>query len=243
MCLVTREARSTYSRKPFLIRDSTFTRLSRPYMNAPLIHLITRRDFLSFLSDTNFCLEFHSLVRLFDSVFLHASKDGIVTAILQFLKKISLNLSPVSEDSQIPIRESRKRGMNRSVVVPSMDARDRGENHADKARRWSPPSGPLPRAYHRGLMVRVARVFHKHLSWRGGAAPPWKVIPVYICATSIWTYDGNNLEALAARRTCAAAGSRSLHGATLDTGGSCAQGASNRSQERIRCRVCHAGGS
>ncbi|KAK1132914.1 hypothetical protein K0M31_014282 [Melipona bicolor] len=109
-------------------------------------------------------------------------------------------------------------------AVPSIEAKDRGENHADKTRRWSPPSGLLPRAYHRGLMVRVARVFHEHLSWRGGGAPPWKVIPVYICATSIWTYDGNNLEALAARRTCAAsaaaaaAGSRSLHGATLGTG-------------------------
>jgi len=36
----------------------------------------------------------------------------------------------------------------------------------------------------------------------GGAAGPskaagrGKVIPAYICATSIWTYDGNNLEAL-----------------------------------------------
>lgn len=28
-----------------------------------------------------------------------------------------------------------------------------------------------------------------------------KVIPAYICAASIWTYDGNNLEALGARRT------------------------------------------
>lgn len=74
----------------------------------------------------------------------------------------------------------------------------------------------LPRAYHRGLMVRAARVFHEHLSWRASEAPPWKVIPVYICATSIWTYDGNNLEALAARRTCAAA--RSVHGATLGSG-------------------------
>lgn len=71
----------------------------------------------------------------------------------------------------------------------------------------------LPRAYHRGLMVRAARVFHEHLSWRASEAPPWKVIPVYICSTSIWTYDGNNLEALAARRTCAAA--RSVHGARL----------------------------
>lgn len=103
-----------------------------------------------------------------------------------------------------------------------MDTKDRGGNHADKARGGgvSSPSGLLPRAYHRGLMVRVARVFHEHLWWRGGGAPPWKVIPVYICAASIWTYDGNNLEALAARRTCAAsaAGSRSLHEATLGTG-------------------------
>lgn len=29
-----------------------------------------------------------------------------------------------------------------------------------------------------------------------------RVIPAYICAASIWTYDGNNLEALGARRTC-----------------------------------------
>lgn len=28
------------------------------------------------------------------------------------------------------------------------------------------------------------------------------VIRAYICAASIWTYDGNNLEALSARRTC-----------------------------------------
>jgi len=30
----------------------------------------------------------------------------------------------------------------------------------------------------------------------------WRVIPMYICTASIWTYDGNNLEALGARRTC-----------------------------------------
>lgn len=48
---------------------------------------------------------------------------------------------------------------------------------------------------------------------RGSAV---EVIPVYICATSIWTYDGNNLEALAARRTCAAA--RSVHGAANGSG-------------------------
>jgi len=30
----------------------------------------------------------------------------------------------------------------------------------------------------------------------GEATEGGKVIPAYICATSIWTYDGNNLEAL-----------------------------------------------
>lgn len=29
-----------------------------------------------------------------------------------------------------------------------------------------------------------------------------RVIPTYICVASIWTYDGNNLEALGAKRTC-----------------------------------------
>lgn len=43
-----------------------------------------------------------------------------------------------------------------------------------------------------------------------------EVILAYICATSIWTYDGNNLEALAAKRTCAPR--RTVHGATVGSG-------------------------
>lgn len=52
---------------------------------------------------------------------------------------------------------------------------------------------------------RVARVFHGHLPRRRTGVSPGRrrrVIPAYICAASIWTYDGNNLEALGARRTC-----------------------------------------
>lgn len=52
---------------------------------------------------------------------------------------------------------------------------------------------------------RVARVFYEHLSPRRTGVSPGRrrrVIPAYICAASIWTYDGNNLEALGARRTC-----------------------------------------
>ena len=100
--------------------------------------------------------------------------------------------------------------------------KDRGENHADKASEkvvssvWSAPTS-LSSGVNGTSGSRISRA--PFVARRHGASP-WKVIPVYICATSIWTYDGNNLEALAARRTCAAAaaGSRPLHGATLGTG-------------------------
>lgn len=100
--------------------------------------------------------------------------------------------------------------------------------------------------YHRGLMARVARVFHK-ATFRGGAGGSWKAaeggegyIPAYICAASIWTYDGNNLEALGARRTCKPGRACT----ELPAAGDVLRVRRRRyPQGRIRRRVCHGGGS
>jgi len=73
-------------------------------------------------------------------------------------------------------------------------------------------------------MARVARVIHEHLRREEGGS--WKAVEgysgvyIYICAASIWTYDGNNLEALGARRTYTEP--------PAATGGMCSQGVRRR---------------